>query len=64
MKFMGIDRSAGPDWSAYVEGELTDGVFKIDRVLFVPPIFTKDQEPLGPDFEAVWDANVDKLYQD
>jgi hypothetical protein len=21
------------------------------------------QEPLGPEFEAVWDANVDKLYE-
>ncbi len=23
--------------------------------------FALDQKPLGPEFEAVWDANVDKL---
>lgn len=23
----------------------------------------KDQEPLGAEFEAVWDANVDDLYE-
>ena len=22
-----------------------------------------DQEPLGPEFEAVWDANLEKLYE-
>lgn len=22
-----------------------------------------DQEPLGPEFEAVWDANADSLYE-
>ena len=22
------------------------------------------QEPLGPEFEAVWDANTDNLYED
>jgi hypothetical protein len=23
----------------------------------------KDQEPLGAEFEAVWDAHVDELYE-
>lgn len=26
-------------------------------------VLTQGQEPLGSDFEAVWDANVDKLYE-
>lgn len=26
--------------------------------------FWKAQEPLGPEFEQVWDDNVDKLYED
>ncbi len=25
--------------------------------------FALDQKPLGPEFEAVWDANVDKLHE-
>lgn len=25
--------------------------------------FVADQEPLGPEFEAVWDANREKLYE-
>lgn len=25
--------------------------------------FAANQEPLGAEFEAVWDANVDRLYQ-
>jgi hypothetical protein len=43
---------------AAMEDVTTDAIAKVLRQI------TREQEPLGADFEKVWDDNVDKLYEE
>ena len=56
---MDLERATTRNW---VMG--ADGVKRwVDNMAPVYESLLKDQEPLGAEFEAVWDANVGDLYE-
>ena len=56
---MDLERGTTRNW---VMG--SDGVKRwVDNMAPVCASLLKGQEPLGAEFEAVWDANVDALYE-
>ena len=64
-----MNEEAKARWRKRLDGlapppETTDDrILRMALSIHLLPDMAKDQEPLGAEFEAVWDAHVDELYE-
>lgn len=64
LSYVNVTHHSGPTYSGVGIGEpvMTPQEFA-RRIAAVYAALARDQEPLGAEFEAVWDENLESLYQ-